>query len=151
MLPTNKMVVDLISAETSYVNTGHPDFINGHKAMAIVQERMNQSRQQSIPDVKALTGKGIPPPTNISPRSSEVNLYAGTNIDPNGDGGFFGSFFAKKKKPGVLEQPPSVLKPSGNLSEREYMEVEVISMRLFFIVVISFSTIQIRMLTQPLL
>jgi dynamin 1-like protein len=31
MEPTEKLVRDLISAEACYVNTGHPDFISGHK------------------------------------------------------------------------------------------------------------------------
>jgi hypothetical protein len=25
--------------ESTYVNTGHPDFLNGHRAMALVNER----------------------------------------------------------------------------------------------------------------
>ena len=43
---------------------------------------------------------------------------------------FFGSFFTarNKKKMAAMEAPPPVLKASGTLSERESMEVEVISM-----------------------
>lgn len=41
MTPTCKLVTDLIAAEACYINTAHPDFISGHKAMAIVNERMN--------------------------------------------------------------------------------------------------------------
>ena len=29
--PTNKLVKDLVSMEACYVNTGHPDFLNGHR------------------------------------------------------------------------------------------------------------------------
>lgn len=29
--PTNKLVRDLVAMEACYVNTGHPDFLNGHK------------------------------------------------------------------------------------------------------------------------
>ena len=29
--PTNKLVKDLIAMEACYVNTGHPDFLNGHR------------------------------------------------------------------------------------------------------------------------
>ncbi len=31
MEPTNKLVRDLVAMEACYVNTGHPDFLNGHK------------------------------------------------------------------------------------------------------------------------
>lgn len=31
MDPTNKLVKDLIAMETTYINTGHPDFLNGHR------------------------------------------------------------------------------------------------------------------------
>lgn len=31
MEPTNKLVKDLVAMEACYVNTGHPDFLNGHK------------------------------------------------------------------------------------------------------------------------
>ena len=45
------------------------------------------------------------------------------------NGGFFGSFFASKnkKKMAAMEAPPPTLKASGTLSEREGIEVEVIS------------------------
>ncbi len=29
--PTNKLVKDLVAMESCYVNTGHPDFLNGHR------------------------------------------------------------------------------------------------------------------------
>ncbi|MCJ1460086.1 vacuolar protein sorting-associated protein 1 [Mycoblastus sanguinarius] len=32
--PTNKLVKDLVAMEACYVNTGHPDFLNGHKVGA---------------------------------------------------------------------------------------------------------------------
>ena len=31
MDPTNKLVKDLVSMESCYINTGHPDFLNGHR------------------------------------------------------------------------------------------------------------------------
>lgn len=115
--------------------------------MGIVSERLQQQRNASYLDPKTIaataTGqnRNLPPASagpsssvaplstsTTSPTSSSNNLYAGTNLDAPNDAGFFGTFFAKKKKGGVLENPPPVLKPSGNLSEREYMEVEVIKL-----------------------
>jgi dynamin 1-like protein len=119
MEPTNKLVRDLVAMESVYINTGHPDFINGSRAMAIVHERHNSSRPQQV-DPK--TGKPLPP--SVPPRSISPSL------DPNEGGGFFGSFFASKnkKKMAAMEPPPPTLKASGTLSEKESQEVEVIKL-----------------------
>jgi replication fork clamp-binding protein CrfC len=118
MDPTNKLVKDLVAMESCYINTGHPDFINGSRAMAIIHERHNAAKPVQV-DPK--TGK--PMPSSVPPRSISPTL------DPNDGGGFFGSFFASKnkKKMAAMEPPPSTLKASGTLSEKEVQEVEVIS------------------------
>jgi replication fork clamp-binding protein CrfC len=118
MDPTNKLVKDLVSMESCYINTGHPDFINGSRAMAIIHERHNASKPTQV-DPK--TGKPMAP--NVPPRSISPSLGAEEG------GGFFGSFFASKnkKKMAAMEPPPSTLKASGTLSEKEVQEVEVIS------------------------
>ena len=120
MDPTNKLVKDLVAMESTYVNTGHPDFINGSKAMAIVHERHNPSKPVQV-DPK--TGKPLPPA--VPPRSASPSL----GLDGGEGGGFFGSFFASKnkKKMAAMEAPPPSLKASGTLSEKEAQEVEVIS------------------------
>ncbi|KNC97356.1 dynamin-like GTPase VPS1 [Spizellomyces punctatus DAOM BR117] len=129
MMPTNKCVQDLIAAEACYVNTGHPDFITGHKAMAIINDRVNASKApppQPPVDPKNPRASTNSPAAALPARDPNADIIAQAN---NSDG-FFGSFFSKKKKPGVLENPPPVLKASGNLSEREYMETEVIKLLL---------------------
>lgn len=35
MDPTNKLVKDLVAMEACYVNTGHPDFLNGHRVSSV--------------------------------------------------------------------------------------------------------------------
>ncbi|KAF9954869.1 vacuolar protein sorting-associated protein 1, partial [Modicella reniformis] len=111
--PTNKLVQDLISMESCYINTGHPDFLNGHKAMAIISDRMNQAKN--------------PQPIDPKNRNSTVpNVLPSLEPEPTNNG-FFGSFFSgKKKRPGVMEPIPNVLKASGTLSEREQIETDVI-------------------------
>ncbi|CAG8464803.1 25837_t:CDS:10, partial [Racocetra persica] len=117
--PTNKLVQDLVNMEASYINTGHPDFLNGHKVIASINDKYN------------------PKPANpADPKTGRGSITNLTNPSPNpllpdsesGNTGFFGSFFTgnKKKKAGVMEPPPPVLKASGNLSERESMETEII-------------------------
>lgn len=123
--PTNKLVQDLVGMEANYVNTGHPDFLTGHKAMAVVNERITLSKGPPQVQIDPKTGRPIQTITNgISPSVDPTQLEK-----DNASGGFFGSFFSgKKKKTGMLEAPPPVLKASGNLSEREFMETEVIKL-----------------------
>ncbi|RKP01697.1 hypothetical protein CXG81DRAFT_25666 [Caulochytrium protostelioides] len=144
MVPTQRLVTDLINAEATYVNTGHPDFLTGHKAMAIVSDRVAASKQPNAlqsalaggpppGDPKNRLGAGPGNPAGVPGVNSPVLPVRDPNADLiNGAGGegFFGSFFNKKKKPGIMESPPVVLKASGNLSEREYMETEVIKLLL---------------------
>ncbi|KAI3653434.1 hypothetical protein MP228_001381 [Amoeboaphelidium protococcarum] len=131
--PTNKLVSDMIMAESCYINTAHPDFISGHKAMALVNERMNP--KPATPNEQSPAGKGGKGGYGGSSGSSNPkhdsnnDLFAQTQQK---DDGFFSSFFANKssksKKSGQLEPPPSVLKASGNSSDREIMETEVIKL-----------------------
>lgn len=122
MDPTNKLVRDLVAMEACYINTGHPDFLNGHRAMAIVNDRHNASKPTQV-DPK--TGKPLPP--SVPPRAGSPSLPT-DGSDTNS--GFFGSFFASKnkKKMAAMEPPPATLKASGTLSERENQEVEVIKL-----------------------
>lgn len=124
MEPTNKLVKDLVAMESCYINTGHPDFLNGHRAMAIVNDRHTSTKPVQV-DPK--TGKPIPPGTPAR-TASPTNQYDPMNGDQNG--GFFGSFFASKnkKKMAAMEAPPPTLKATGTLSEREGIEVEVIKL-----------------------
>lgn len=125
--PTNKLVTDLVAMEESYINTAHPDLLKGNQAMAIVSERLQLSKPVQL-DPK--TGKPLPnqqqnqvnkesnPTTTISTKSEDVF------------GGFFSNFFASKNKKrlAAMEAPPSVLKASGQMTERETMETEVIKL-----------------------
>ncbi|KAG7289577.1 vacuolar protein sorting-associated protein 1 [Staphylotrichum longicolle] len=122
MEPTNKLVRDLVSMESCYINTAHPDFLNGHRAMAMVNEKHNPSRPVQV-DPK--TGK---PLASTPARAASPTLVAGEADSSNT--GFFGSFFAakNKKKAAAMEPPPPTLKASGTLSEREGIEVEVIKL-----------------------
>ncbi|KAI0166824.1 vacuolar sorting protein 1 [Hypoxylon sp. FL1284] len=122
MEPTNKLVRDLVSMESCYINTAHPDFLNGHRAMAIVNERYNGAKPVQV-DPK--TGKPLP---SSSTPARAASPSMDSNLDNNS--GFFGSFFAakNKKKAAAMDAPPPMLKASGTLSERENIEVEVIKL-----------------------
>jgi dynamin 1-like protein len=36
--PTNKLVRDLVAMEACYINTGHPDFLNGHRVSTLLRK-----------------------------------------------------------------------------------------------------------------
>lgn len=92
-----------------------------HQAMAIVSERHASAKPVQV-DPK--TGK--PMPASSTPARAASPTLDGPN---DANGGFFGSFFASKnkKKMAAMEAPPPTLKASGTLSEREGIEVEIIS------------------------
>ncbi|KAI5780821.1 Dynamin central region-domain-containing protein [Geopyxis carbonaria] len=118
MTPVNKLVTDLVAMETCYINTGHPDFLNGHRAMAIVNEKYTQAKPIQV-DPK--TGKPLPNTGRDSPNPQ--------SLDEGKDEGYFSRLLGRnKKKMAAMEPPPAVLKVSGNFSERENIEVEVIKL-----------------------
>lgn len=122
MAPTNKLVSDMVAMQACYVNTTHPDFLGGHKAMAIIQDRLNANK---------------PPEKAVDPKTGKLAAGAlnnGKDLDTDlkkEEASFFGSFFNKanqpKKRGGQMDAPPAVIKPVANLNERELMETEVIS------------------------
>ncbi|CAE6509702.1 unnamed protein product [Rhizoctonia solani] len=124
MGPTTKLVTDMVAMQACYVNTTHPDFLNGHKAMSIVTDRLNANR----------------PATPADPKSGKLAAGAlNNNKDLDVDAkkeepSFFGSFFPgnknqpKKKGAAIMEAPPAVIRPQAQLSDRETMETEVIKL-----------------------
>lgn len=118
LIPTNKLVSDIISAEETYVNTAHPDLLKGSQAMAIVEEKFHPRPQVAV-DPKS--GKPLPPSQQQPPPQPA------SKDDTNG---FFGGFFSSKNKKRLqqMEAPPPVLRATGTMTEREQMETEVIKL-----------------------
>lgn len=150
IIPTNQFVLDIIASEQTYINTAHPDLLNGSEAMSMVQEKLHPSQQQYNQQqqpqqiyVDPKTGKPLPPnkqphqqpqqpqsPQNLQGNMAPMtpnNLSQGNADNKNG---FFGGFFSSKnkKKLASLEAPPPVLKATGQMTERETLETEVIKL-----------------------
>lgn len=122
MAPTTKLVSDFVAAQAVYLNTGHPDFISGHKAMEIVNGRLNPPAP-------------VHDPKKVNPHA--VNNDKDLDVSLKNDSGFFGSFFQKgsqqntqavKAKKALMEAPPPSLKASGQFSQREQLETEVVKL-----------------------
>ncbi|TIB68003.1 hypothetical protein E3Q18_02098 [Wallemia mellicola] len=127
MEPTQKLVTDMVNMQACYINTTHPDFLSGHKAMALVTERQQQAQKAPPPAVDPKTGKLAPGVLNNN-RDLDVDTK---KEEPS----FFGSFFSKtgagaqKKKSGpIMESPPPQIRPQSALNDREALETEVIKM-----------------------
>ena len=92
--------------QACYVNTTHPDFLNGHKAMSIVTERMNQNKPQHA------EGKG----GKVTP--AQLNNNRDLEVDVKEEQSFFGTFFAKgqQRKKGVAAM--EAVRRSMSLSSR---------------------------------
>lgn len=95
--------------------------------MAIVYDKLQlnaKAKDGKEDDKKKTAGPSSP----VGPSAT----YALEQKNQNANEGVFSSFFSKQpnKRPGVLEAPPAVLKASGTVSEREYVEIEVIKLLL---------------------
>lgn len=121
--PTLRLVSQLVAAEACYINTAHPDFVSGHRAMAMVYDKL-QIGKPAPRDEKGAGDKGAKAP----PLPDKPAVDRTYNLDE--PQGIFGSFFKKqaRPKPGVLEPPPAVLKASGSVSEREFTDIEAIKL-----------------------
>lgn len=131
--PTSKLVTDLVAMEACYINTAHPDFLSGHQAIAIVNEQLQAKNQPA-----QITDKQHSTTNNRQQQLAALqtnNASSASSFDSNNDsnGSFFGSFFTgpkktKKSAGAMMEAPPATLKAMGALSEREFMETEVIKL-----------------------
>ncbi|KAH9009111.1 Dynamin central region-domain-containing protein [Lactarius deliciosus] len=125
MTPTTKLVIDMVAMQACYVNTTHPDFLNGHKAMALVTDRLNANKPAT------------PEPKPGKMTSAQLNNNKDLDVDiKKEEPSFFGSFFSSsksqqqkaKKGPQPMEAPPAIIRPQAALSERETLETEVIKL-----------------------
>ena len=73
MDPTNKLVRDLVAMESCYINTGHPDFLNGHRVGEVLSRMNLQTATSPVLDP-------ISPPRPSTaiyhPRSNSQSLQA---------------------------------------------------------------------------
>ncbi|KAH9170799.1 Dynamin central region-domain-containing protein [Lactarius sanguifluus] len=125
MTPTTKLVIDMVAMQACYVNTTHPDFLNGHKAMALVTDRLNANKPAT------------PEPKPGKMTAAQLNNNKDLEVDvKKEEPSFFGSFFSSaksqqqkaKKGPQPMEAPPAIIRPQAALSERETLETEVIKL-----------------------
>ncbi|VEU20262.1 DEKNAAC101230 [Brettanomyces naardenensis] len=118
VVPTNNFAMDIIKSEETYINTAHPDLLKGPQAISLVQERLHPQKVQVDPK----TGKPLP-----AAQQKPAAIEDGTHSSGSS---FFGGFFQSKNKKKLvsMEAPPNVLRASGQMTDRETQETEVIKL-----------------------
>uniref|UniRef100_A0A7S0XCP8 Dynamin GTPase n=1 Tax=Chromulina nebulosa TaxID=96789 RepID=A0A7S0XCP8_9STRA len=86
VIPTQKMISNLIQIELSYINTSHPDFIGGKMAANLAQSRIKQNQQAAAqPEASASTiypniGTNNPSSTNANGSTSNANSSESADV-----------------------------------------------------------------------
>jgi len=81
MTPTQLMVENLVKVELAYINTSHPDFIGGARAVASVTNRAVNMEPIRTQDLRISTGSAVV----ATPTSQADSQYF--NAEKDGDGG----------------------------------------------------------------
>jgi dynamin 1-like protein len=131
LTPTQAMVTNLIQIELAYINTNHPDFIGGSRAVAQLMEKL-QRESLSSNDVKDPRRTGGQAPQGIvKPAVHEDKQESGlmSYIFPGSKKGKTSGSAADGygKAPVVkLPQVPTSIRQSEESSDRERIETEII-------------------------
>ncbi|RLN21652.1 hypothetical protein BBJ28_00005537 [Nothophytophthora sp. Chile5] len=140
LVPTQAMIQNLIQIELAYVNTNHPDFIGGSRAVAQLMEKMQRETMASA----GATSNGL---VTQDPRRGSGAMkqggappaHGGTAEEKQENGTGLLSFFGggRKKsgaesgassKPAVVKLPqvPVSMRQAEDPTDRERIETEII-------------------------
>ncbi|KAJ7184356.1 Dynamin central region-domain-containing protein [Mycena filopes] len=102
MAPTTKLVTDMVAMQACYVNTTHPDFINGHKTGKLAPGQINNNR-----DLDVEAKKEEP--------SFFGSFFAPKKGGPTKKGG--------TATPSTMEAPPAIIRPQGRPERAVHAEL----------------------------
>lgn len=142
VIPTQKMISNLISIELAYVNTSHPDFIGGKQAVAQLNRKLNQGveSKSSVIEVSstatASSVNGIAVPTtqhkNIvtsgNPPAPEGMRLFGLLRQNGSDKTSSSSSNSSSKDSSLVKLPqvPDKMRSAATPTDREKVETEII-------------------------
>lgn len=107
--PTQMMVSNLVKVELAYINTSHPDFIGGSRAVAQLMRKLEKEKEEARAKARNLEAMGATPLS-----SSSLNSYIGNDkentlngssrappplVDSDGAGGILNFMFGRGKTP----------------------------------------------------
>ncbi len=99
--PTQMMVSNLVKIELAYINTSHPDFIGGSRAVAQLMRKLEKEKEAMRTGKAVNTGVGATPLSSTS-----LNNYMGENNKENSNNG---------TTPGQSVAPPLVDSGEGGI------------------------------------
>lgn len=81
-LPAERMIRDLVACELAFINTDHPDFVGGSRAVAMAMERRQQMAQESAAGAAAAAAAAQahphpPPAAATSRRNNDIDFAGG--------------------------------------------------------------------------
>ncbi|CAH0476525.1 unnamed protein product [Peronospora belbahrii] len=137
LVPTQAMIQNLIRIELAYINTNHPDFIGGSRAVAQLMEKM---QRETMTSTGALTNNMISQdprrtgqaskPQNAAPAGSAEEKHEGNGVMSLLGGGRrkSGADAQASSKPAVVKLPqvPVSMRQSDDPTDRERIETEII-------------------------
>ncbi|KAH9084930.1 hypothetical protein Ae201684P_002162 [Aphanomyces euteiches] len=131
MAPTQTMITNLIKTELAYINTNHPDFIGGSRAVAQLMDKLQQDVNQPVP----------PPEPVPAKRASATRPPVEEKENSSGSSSGFMSMFNGKRNSSAeapkasssardpvvkLPQVPSTVRQGETPTDRERIETEII-------------------------
>ncbi|URE38705.1 hypothetical protein MUK42_17770 [Musa troglodytarum] len=107
--PAETMITHIIEMEMDYINTSHPNFVGGSKALEVAQQQVKSARSAaSAPKAK----DGV---DSDKLQVSVKSLKSRAIIAKSGSNGVVPDHY----------QPPIILKPSENQTEQEALEIAI--------------------------
>ncbi len=126
LIPTQTMISNLIKIELAHINTSHPDFIGGSRAVSQLMERMHQEKSNIQ---RNGNDKGSSSSSSISNSTSANNSTTGSAISSMFNMGVPSTSSTSAvplSSKVVLPQMPSSLRQNSKMTDREMIEVEII-------------------------
>ncbi|KAG7391866.1 Dynamin-1-like protein [Phytophthora pseudosyringae] len=139
LVPTQAMIQNLIQIELAYVNTNHPDFIGGSRAVAQLMEKMQRETMASAGTPNNNMINQDPRRAGQVPKQNAVPAgHAGATEEKQDGNGLMSFFGGGRKKSGAdtptsakpavvkLPQVPVSMRQGDDPTDRERIETEII-------------------------
>lgn len=128
LLPTQNMISNLIKIEMAYVNTNHPDFIGGSRAIAQLMDKIQDEKNNATINHSSVQQHA---PLEIQVPKDDVKSNANgimSMIFPQkrGDNPTTNTVDSEKSFVVKLPQVPETMRQADNPSDRERIETEII-------------------------
>lgn len=144
--PTQMMVSNLVKIELAYINTSHPDFIGGSRAVAQLMRKLDKEKDIASRKAKNMEGMGASTPQSSASLNSFMADDEKENVQNGATPGILNFVFGRGNTPGKpnlkrstaaggagpptivqLPQVPDTMRQTdAPITDRERVEMEII-------------------------